>query len=106
MTDPDTWPSCIGEHAATLAKPRNWNAACARSQYRLGADIGSGGRAILDSINAARGRISADGLADHETHDDGVEMSDVKGGGSASLFGCGGTINTEGDLGLSGEIAC
>ena len=71
MIDPNTWPSCIGEHAATLAKPRNWNAACVRSQYRLKGDIGSGGRAILDSINAARGRI--------------------------------GTINTEDDLGLSGE---
>jgi len=71
MTDPNTWPDCIGEHAATLAKPRNWAAACARGQYRLGADIGSDGRAILDNINAARGRI--------------------------------GTINTEDDLGLSGE---
>lgn len=60
MTDPNTSPSCIGEHAATLAKPRNWNAACARSQYRLGADIGSEGRAILDSINAARGRVGAE----------------------------------------------
>lgn len=96
MTDPDTWPDCIGEHAATLAKPRNWNAACARSQYRLGADIGSGGRAILDSIHAARGRIGAECTSECETHDDG----------SASLFDCDGTINTEGDLGLSGEIAC
>ncbi|MBS1098558.1 hypothetical protein JK191_13610 [Gluconobacter sphaericus] len=77
MTNPNTWPSCIGEHAATLAKPRNWNAACARSQYRLGADIGSAGRAVLDSINAARGRIGAECDVEHETHDDGGETSGI-----------------------------
>lgn len=101
MTDQSsTWPDCIGEHAATLAKPRNWAAACAATQARFGVDIGSGGRAIFDIIHAARGRIGADGLADHETHDDGVEISGAKGDVSPSLFECGGTINTEGDLGL------
>jgi len=102
VTDPDIWPSCIGEHAASLAKPRNWNAACARSQYRLGADIGSGGRAVLDRINAKGGRISGEAIAPRETHDDEAEMSGGNVDGSAALFGIGGTINTEGDLGMGG----
>ncbi|MFT8484266.1 MAG: hypothetical protein ABF689_14885 [Gluconobacter cerinus] len=43
----NTWPDCIGEHAAGLAKSRNWAAACAATQFRYGRDIGSHGRALL-----------------------------------------------------------
>ncbi|MEJ5142806.1 hypothetical protein [Gluconobacter albidus] len=48
MTDrSNTWPDCIGEHAAGLAQPRNWAAACAATQARQGSDIGTHGRALL-----------------------------------------------------------
>lgn len=41
MTDQsNTWPNCIGEHATTLTKLRNWVAACAATQARHGCDIG------------------------------------------------------------------
>jgi len=60
VTDPDAWPSCIGEHAAALAKPRNWAAACVRTQMAQGCDIGTGGRAIFGNIHAARDRIGAE----------------------------------------------
>jgi len=75
VTDPNTWPACIGEHAAALANPRNWAAACAATQARQGCDIGTHGRALLDNINAARGRIGAECAVGGETHNDGADYS-------------------------------
>lgn len=56
VTNETTWPDCIGENASTLARPVNWAAACARTQARHGADIGSAGRAILDAKAARIGQ--------------------------------------------------
>ena len=103
MTDPNTWPSCIGEHAATLAKPRNWNAACAATQARQGCDIGSAGRALLADVRGDWVLLRSERDSECQTIHDGAEASVTNGDGSTSLFECGGTINTEGDLGMCGE---
>ncbi|KXV12575.1 hypothetical protein AD932_06590 [Gluconobacter oxydans] len=104
MTDQcSTWPDCIGEHAATLAKPRNWSAACCRTQMRHGCDIGTHGRALLADMRREVSPLAAECGAEYQTIHDGVKTSGGDGDASAALFENCGTINTEGDLGLSGE---
>ncbi|GBR43327.1 hypothetical protein GRO01_14990 [Gluconobacter roseus NBRC 3990] len=104
MTDQsNTWPDCIGEHAAGLAKPRNWAAACAATQARHGCDIGTHGRALLADMRGEVLPLAAEYGVECQTIHDGVETSGGDGDSSASLFDNCGTINTEGDLGLSGE---
>ncbi|MCP1274788.1 hypothetical protein NKW43_14040 [Gluconobacter albidus] len=99
----NTWPDCIGEHAAGLAKPRNWAAACAATQARHGCDIGTHGRALLADMRGEALPLAAERGAECQTIHDGVETSGGYGDASTALFENYGTINTEGDLGLSGE---
>lgn len=104
MTDQsNTWPDCIGEHVATLAKPRNWAAACAATQARHGCDIGTHGRALLADMRGEVPPLADECGAECQTIHDGVETSGSNGDASAALFENCGTINTEGDLGLCGE---
>ena len=56
----NTWPDCIGEHAASLAKPRNWAAACARTQMAQGCDIGTTGRALLAEMHGEVPSLAAE----------------------------------------------
>ncbi|WP_024716702.1 hypothetical protein [Gluconobacter oxydans] len=99
----NTWPDCIGAEAAKLAKPRNWAAACAATQARQGCDIGTHGRALLADTRGEVTPLAAECGAECQTIHDGVKTSGCNGDASAALFDNGGTINTEGDLGLSGE---
>lgn len=99
----NTWPDCIGEHAAGLAKPRNWSAACCRTQMRQGCDIGTHGRALLADMRGEVSPLLAECGAECQTTHDWVKTSGGDGDASAALFDNGGTINTEGDLGLSGD---
>lgn len=99
----NTWPDCIGEHAAGLAKPRNWAAACAATQARHGCDIGTHGRALLADMRGEVPPLAAECGVECQTIDDGAKMSGGNGDASTALFENCGTINTEGDLGLSGE---
>ncbi|GBQ90075.1 hypothetical protein [Gluconobacter albidus] len=104
MTDQsNNWPDCIGEHAAGLAQPRNWAAACAATQARLGCDIGTHGRALLADMRGEVSPLIAECGAECQTIHNEMETSGGDGNASASLFDNCGTINTEGDLGLSGE---
>lgn len=89
MTSETTWPDCIGENASSLARPVNWAAACARTQMRNGADIGSAGRAILDA-KAAR--------IDQEGHC-GLSCGDCARKGSCASVTASGGLNVNGDLG-------
>ncbi|KXV66624.1 hypothetical protein AD950_01345 [Gluconobacter oxydans] len=99
----NTWPDCIGAEAANLAKPRNWEAACAATQVRHGCDIGTHGRALLADMRGEVPPLSAECGVECQTIHDGVETSGGNGDASTALFENCGTINTEGDLGLSGE---
>lgn len=104
MTDQsNTWPDCIGEHAAGLAKPRNWAAACAATQARQGSDIGTHGRALLEDMRGEVSPLAAECGSECQTIHDEAETSGGNGDSSTALFEIRGTINTEGDLGLSGE---
>ena len=99
MTDQfNTWPDCIGEHAASLAKPRNWAAARARTQMAQGCDIGTAGRALLEDMHGEVWPLAAEGYAECRTIHDGVETPAGDGDASTALFGNFGTINTEGEL--------
>lgn len=104
MTDQsNTWLDCIGEHAASLAKPRNWAAACAATQARQGCDIGSAGRAIIADMHGEVSQLAAECGAQCQTIHDGAETSGCNDDASTDLFENCGTIKTEGDLGMSGE---
>lgn len=93
MTDQsNTWPDCIGEHAATLAKPRNWAAACCRTQMAQGCDIGTHGRALLAGMRGEVSPLAAERGAECQTIHDGVEMSGDNGDASAALFDNCGTM--------------
>ncbi|QDH17427.1 hypothetical protein [Swingsia samuiensis] len=52
LPENDVWPECVDAAQMDLVPPKNWNAACARSQMRHGADIGEWGRDIVSDINA------------------------------------------------------
>ena len=97
------WPDCLGEHAAGLAKPRNWAAACCRTQMAQGCDIGTHGRALLADMHGEASPLAAECGAECQAIHDGAETSGGNGDASTALFDNRGTINTEGDLGLSGE---
>ena len=99
----NTWPECIGEHAASLAKPRNWAAACARTQMAQGCDIGTTGRALLAEMHGEVPSLAAERGAQCQMIHDKVETPAGDGDASTALFDNCGTINTEGDLGLSGK---
>lgn len=101
MTDQSNRPYCIGEHATGLAKPRNWAAACAATQARHGCDIGNVGRALLADMRGEASPLAAECGMEYQTIHDGVETSGGDGDASTALFENCGTINTEGDLGLS-----
>ncbi|MBS1091030.1 hypothetical protein JK208_05345 [Gluconobacter sp. Dm-74] len=98
MSDLDTWPDCIGENAAGLAKPRNWDAACARTQMAQGCDIGTHGRAIIADMHGEVSPLADECDVKFQTIHDGVETSAGDGDASTGLFENFGTINTEGDL--------
>lgn len=93
MTDrSNTWPDCIGEHAATLAKPRTWAAACAATQGRQGCDIGTHGRALLADMHGEVPPLAAECGAECKTIHDGVKASGGDGDTSTALFeNCGTT---------------
>jgi len=104
MTDQfNTWPDCIGEHAASLAKPRNWAAACARTQMAQRCDIGTSGRALFANMRGEVLPLVAECGVECQTIHDGVETPAGNGDASTALFENCGTINTEGDLGVVGE---
>ncbi|AQS90473.1 hypothetical protein A0U94_05305 [Gluconobacter albidus] len=96
MTDQfNTWPDCIGEHAASLAKPRNWAAACARTQMAQGCDIGTGGRALLTDMHGEALPLVAECGAECQTIHDGAETPAVDGDASTALFDNCGTMESQ-----------
>lgn len=88
----DVWPHCVDTSAHSLLPAINWNAACARLRARQARDV---------VVRASR--ICAECGSGRSTVDGGVETSCANGDASPSAFDNCGTINTESDLGMSGE---
>lgn len=92
MTETDVWPHCVDASAHSLLPAIDWNASCARLRARQVRDMAMGAS-----------RLSAECDGRHSTVDGGVETCTGEYDASPSMFDNGGTINTEGDLGMSGE---
>ena len=92
LPETDVWPHCVDTSAHSLLPAIDWNAACARLRTRQVRDM---------ALRASQ--LSAECGSDRSTVDGGVETCTDGYNASPSMFDNGGIINTEGDLGMSGE---
>jgi len=92
MNGTDVWPHCVDTSAHSLLPAIDWNAACARHRARLVRDMAV--RASQLSSECGVEVVMIDDMANAPA---GSECA------SPSMFDNDGTINTEGDLGMSGE---
>jgi len=88
----DVWPHCVDTSAHNLLPAIDWSAACARLRARQ----------VRDMVLSAS-QLSAECGDRSSAAGGGSKSPESKYDASPSMFDNGGTINTEGDLGLSGE---